>query len=114
MTRPGGLLGGTYSARRSLAPVLTIHVTAALCREAGELAQRHGLRGYDRVRFPTIAWRVRRAVLFGRPGPAASTTDDEADRSYDQRPLAVVEHTGGFTRAARRARCRVRVTYARP
>ena len=54
-------------------------MTAALCREAGELAQRHGLRGYDRVRFPTIAWRVRRAVLFGRPGPAASTTDDEAD-----------------------------------
>ena len=38
---------------------LAIDVTAALCREAGALAERHGLRGYDSVHLAAFLQTVR-------------------------------------------------------
>lgn len=40
---------------------LAIDVTAALCREAGDLAERHGLRGYDSVHLAAYLQVVRAA-----------------------------------------------------
>ena len=52
--REGGLRPRAFAAaRRALdedwPKYLAVDVTAALCRDAGDLAERHGLRGYDSV-----------------------------------------------------------------
>lgn len=52
--REGGLPSKAFAAvRRALDEdwprYLAVDVTAALCRDAGDLAERHGLRGYDSV-----------------------------------------------------------------
>ncbi len=58
-----------------------VEVTASLCREAGELAERLRLRGYDSVHLASFAEIVRR----GRAGATVFS-------SYDQR-LDLASHT---------------------
>ena len=52
---------------------LAVDVTAALCRDAGDLAERHGLRGYDSVHLAAYL-HVRRAA--GKTSVRFSCFDD--------------------------------------
>ena len=57
---------------------LAVDVTAALCREAGELAERYRLRGYDSVHLASFADIVRQAG----PGETRfSSVDDRLNRA---------------------------------
>ena len=57
---------------------LTVDVTASLCREAGELAERYRLRGYDSVHLASFAEVARRA---GARGTCFSSFDDALNRA---------------------------------
>ncbi len=52
---------------------LAVDVTAALCREAGALAERHGLRGYDSVHMAAL---LRLARAAGKSAVRFSCFDD--------------------------------------
>ena len=55
-----------------------VEVTASLCREAGELAERLRLRGYDSVHLASFAEIVRRG---GAGGTVFSSYDQRLDRA---------------------------------
>ena len=57
---------------------LAVDVTAALCREAGALAERHGLRGYDSVHLAACL-QVARAA--GKAAVRFSCFDDRLTRA---------------------------------
>lgn len=57
---------------------LTIEVSAALCREAGELAERYRLRGYDSVHLASFAEVARQA---GAGQTRFSSVDDDLNRA---------------------------------
>ena len=57
---------------------LTIEVSASLCREAGELAERYGLRGYDGVHLASFAEVARHA---GARQTRFSSCDDNLNRA---------------------------------
>ena len=64
--REGGLRPGVFTAaKRALDDdwprYLVVDVTVALCRDAGDLAERHGLRGYDSVHLAAYLQVVRAA-----------------------------------------------------
>lgn len=64
--REGGLRPRAFTAaKRALDEdwprYLAVDVTAALCRDAGDLAERHGLRGYDSVHLAAYLLVVRSA-----------------------------------------------------
>ena len=64
--REGALSARAFTTAKSAfdadwAKYLAVEVTASLCREAGELAERHGLRGYDSVHLASFAEVVRHA-----------------------------------------------------
>lgn len=76
--REGGLRPRTFSAaRRALdddwPKYLAVDVTGALCRDAGDLAERYGLRGYDSVHLAAYLHVARAA---GRASVRFSCFDD--------------------------------------
>lgn len=57
---------------------LAVQVTDALCREAGNLAERYGLRGYDSVHLASFIEIARQA---GIPDTEFSSFDDRLNRA---------------------------------
>lgn len=57
---------------------LTIEVTASICREAGELAERYRLRGYDSIHLASFAEVARQA---GAREARFSSFDDRLNRA---------------------------------
>ena len=70
-------------ARRSFegkwADLVTIPATTALCREAGDLAERYQLRGFDSIHLASFAEMLRH--LQGRDDVAFSSFDDRLNRA---------------------------------
>ena len=57
---------------------LAVELTASLCREAGDLAERYRLRGYDSVHLASFAEIARRA---GATASSFSSFDDRLNRA---------------------------------
>ena len=57
---------------------LTLEATDALCREAGELAERYSVRGFDSIHLASFAEVARRA---GRRGTRFSSFDDRLNQA---------------------------------
>ena len=81
--REGALSEGAFAiAKRTFnadwANYFAVEVTPSLCREAGELAERLGLRGYDSVHLASFAEIARRS---GTMKVCFSSYDDALDRA---------------------------------
>ena len=57
---------------------LTLDATRALCREAGDLAEKHGLRGFDSIHLASFAEVARRA---GADSTRFSSFDDRLNQA---------------------------------